>query len=106
MGREIEWKTRAFCNDSPGSSLQTLANVVDSPAIEVAMTHVVNGKVSGYYGAGAETGPLMAAVEGFQGAFLSPSIEDPNRQVLLLNWKSVEVGSKVLLETRTQSYQV
>ncbi|KAI8938091.1 hypothetical protein NX059_005761 [Plenodomus lindquistii] len=95
FGRKIRWDLRAFVRPGSGGDLEALGNIVSSPAIEVATTVVVDGKVHGYLNEGfAEAGPLMAAQPGFQGAFVAPSVEDPQRICLLINWKSFEAHHK------------
>ncbi|KAH7072515.1 hypothetical protein FB567DRAFT_538298 [Paraphoma chrysanthemicola] len=92
FGRRIQWDYRTFVRPE---AIESLANVVLSPAIEVATTHVVDGKVHGYLNKGVvANGPIMADVTGFQGAFLAPTIENPNRICLLINWTSVEAHHK------------
>lgn len=48
-GRSITWAHHALLGHSPLSDLAHLDKTLKSPAIEVALTNVVEGGVCGYY---------------------------------------------------------
>jgi heme-degrading monooxygenase HmoA len=95
-GRKITWKQHTLLKHSSLSDLGHFDTVVQSHsgAIEVAWTKVVEGKVAGYY---EQFDSVVQAIlenePGCDGFFLSPQIEDPQSQVLLINWKSVDVSA-------------
>jgi hypothetical protein len=95
-GRHITWQNHALIN-SPGLSnglddLKHLKATLESPAIEVALTKVVEGGVAGYYDRFRETVvPILNQDPGCDGHFISPLVENPQDQLLLINWKSVDV---------------
>lgn len=69
-----------------------LKSIVDSPCIEVALTKVVEGRVSGYYGAFRSTiSHILDDDQGCDGWWVSPLVENPQHQLLMINWKSVDV---------------
>lgn len=61
--------------------------------MEVALTKVVEGGVSGYY---SQFNKVVTRVldeeDGCKGYFISPLIENPEDQLLLINWDSVDVS--------------
>ncbi|CAK7226988.1 hypothetical protein SEUCBS140593_006427 [Sporothrix eucalyptigena] len=64
---------------------------MSSPAIEVALTKVVEGGVAGHYerSSAVVAGGILDAEPGCDGYFISPVIEDLQDQLLLIiNWKS------------------
>lgn len=68
--------------------------MVKAPAIEVALTKVIEGRVSGYYDVFCSTiGPILDGEEGCGGWWVGPQIENPQHQILLENWRSVDVSS-------------
>lgn len=70
-----------------------LSRTLASSAIEVALTKVVEGGVSGYYSQFREiVVPILNEDPGCDGHFISPLIESPQDQLLLINWKSVDVS--------------
>ncbi|KAF2768268.1 hypothetical protein EJ03DRAFT_337067 [Teratosphaeria nubilosa] len=90
-GRHIEWQNHSILNRTGLDSSQHLSKVLKSPAIEVAWTKVVEGGVSGYYDRFRETVvPILNEDPGCDGHFISPTIENPQDQMLLINWKSVD----------------
>ncbi|KAI9836039.1 MAG: hypothetical protein M1819_001650 [Sarea resinae] len=90
-GRKIIWKQHALVDVGPMSSPKHLESIVNSPALEVAWTEVVEGKVARYYSQfGKVVAPLLDGEPGCNGFFISPQIEDPQAQVLLINWDSVD----------------
>jgi hypothetical protein len=71
---------------------------LESPAIEVARAKVVEGGVAGYYDRVRETVvPILNQDKDCDGYFISPMIESPQDQLLLINWKSVDVKYPLLL---------
>lgn len=66
--------------------------MVKAPAIEIALTKVIEGRVSGYYDVFQSTiGPILDEEPGCNGWWVGPQIENPQHQILLENWKSVDV---------------
>lgn len=56
------------------------------------MTKVVEGGVAGYYDQFRKVVvPILNEDPGCNGYFISPQIENPQNQILLINWKSVDV---------------
>jgi len=73
-----------------------LASIVNSPAVEVALTKVVEGGVLGYYEEFRKVVvPILDKDPGCDGHFISPLIENPQDQLLLINWKSVAVSKSL-----------
>jgi hypothetical protein len=73
-------------------NVEHLKSVLSSPAIEVALTKVVEGGVAGYYDQFRKVVvPILNEDPGCNGYFISPQIENPQNQILLINWKSVDV---------------
>jgi hypothetical protein len=92
-GRTITWQQHALLSHSAVSSREHFDSVLSSPAIEVAWTKVVEGGVAGYYERFNKTVVGVLSDEpGCDGFFISPLIENPQDQVLLINWKSVDVS--------------
>ncbi|KFY97351.1 hypothetical protein V498_02114 [Pseudogymnoascus sp. VKM F-4517 (FW-2822)] len=92
-GRTITWQQHALLSHSAISSRQNLDSILSSPAVEVAWTKVVEGGVAGYYERFNETVVGVLGEEpGCDGFFISPLIENPQDQMLLINWKSVDVS--------------
>ncbi|KAL1981855.1 hypothetical protein VTN96DRAFT_2100 [Rasamsonia emersonii] len=90
-GRKITWTQHAEINASPLSDTQHFDSILSSPAIEVAWTKVVEGKVSGYYEQFDKVvRPILNNEPGCDGFFISPHLENPQNQILLINWKSVD----------------
>lgn len=90
-GRSITWQTHALLDHSPLSDRAHLDSILASPAIEVALTKVVEGGVAGYYERfGKVVAGILDAEPGCDGYFISPILEDPQDQLLLINWKSVD----------------
>jgi hypothetical protein len=105
-GRSISWTTHALLDHSPLSDHVHLESILRSPAIEVALTKVVEGGVSGYY---SQFGKIVSKIlddePGCDGYFISPLIEQPQDQLLLINWKSVDVSTCVILLARSHYSQ-
>ncbi|KAL1858201.1 hypothetical protein VTK73DRAFT_7912 [Phialemonium thermophilum] len=90
-GRSISWTTHALLDHSPLSDHGHLETVLRSPAVEVALTKVVEGGVSGYYSQfNKVVSKILDEEPGCNGYFISPVIEHPQDQLLLINWKSVD----------------
>jgi hypothetical protein len=71
-----------------------LRSILSSPAVEVALTKVVEGRVAGYYEQLEKVvSQILKDEPGCDGFFISPQIENPQDQILLINWKSVDVVS-------------
>lgn len=93
-GRSIHWQQHAILGTSDLDSLDRLAAVVKAPAIEVALTKVIEGRVSGYYVVFRSTiGPVLDGKEGCGGWWIGPQMENPQHQILLESWRSVDVSS-------------
>lgn len=91
-GRKIDWQNHAVTNTTGLDDPEKLKATLNSPAIEVAKTKVVEGGVSGYYRQFNEiVVPILNDDPGCDGHFISPQVENPQDQMLLINWKSVDV---------------
>src|SRR5687768_11875958 len=91
-GRKVEWTCHALLEHSPLSTDSALLMTLNSPAIEVALTKVVEGGVSGYYEQfNKVVTKVLEEESGCHGFFISPIIENPEDQLLLINWESVDV---------------
>lgn len=96
-GRHITWQNHALLTTSGIDDVAHLKATLNSPAIEVALTKVVEGGVAGYYENFSKTVvPILNEEPGCDGHFISPLIENPQDQLLLINWKSVDVSSFLL----------
>lgn len=73
----------------------------------MALTKVVEGGVSGYYSQFNKvvTG-ILDEEPGCDGYFISPLIENPEDQLLLINWKSVDVRKPHDLIRRISEFSV
>ena len=92
-GRSITWTNHALLDHSPLSDFAHLQATLNSPAIEVALTKVVEGGVAGYYSQFSKVvSKILDDEPGCNGYFISPLIEQPQDQLLLINWKSVDVS--------------
>ncbi|KAI1622542.1 hypothetical protein EDD37DRAFT_635285 [Exophiala viscosa] len=90
-GRKIEWLNHALIDTTGLDDKAHLLRTLASPAIEVALTKVVEGGVSGYYSQFRKiVVPILNEDPGCDGHFISPLIENPQDQLLLINWKSVD----------------
>jgi len=90
-GRNITWQQHALLDTSALSDAAHLKATLASPAIEVALTKVVEGGVAGYYEQFSKVVvPILDAEPGSDGHFISPLIENPQDQLLLINWTSVD----------------
>ncbi|CAI4218724.1 unnamed protein product [Parascedosporium putredinis] len=90
-GRSITRTAHALLEHSRFSDAEHLEQTLASPAIEIALTKVVEGGVAGYYSQfGKVVSGILDAEEGCDGYFISPLIEEPQDQLLLINWKSVD----------------
>lgn len=93
-GRSITWTNHALLDHSSLSDFAHLQGTLNSPAIEVALTKVVEGGVAGYYSQFSKiVSKILDDEPGCNGYFISPLIEEPQDQLLLINWKSVDVSS-------------
>jgi hypothetical protein len=97
-GRHITWQNHVLLDRTALDTAQHLqATISKSGAIEVAQTKVVEGGVAGYYEDFNQTVvPILDTDEGCDGYFISPLLEDPQDQLLLINWTSVDVSSVLL----------
>ncbi|KAK6064908.1 hypothetical protein SCUP234_12817 [Seiridium cupressi] len=94
-GRHIEWQNHALVNVTGEDTMSHLADTLHSPAIEVALTKVVEGGVAGYYNQfKAVVASVLQSEDGCDAYFISPLIENPENQLLLINWKSVDIFEK------------
>lgn len=92
-GRRIEWLNHVLIGTTGLDDKAHLSRILASPAIEVALTKVVDGGVSGYYSQFRKiVVPILDEDTGCDGHFISPLIENPQDQLLLINWKSVDVS--------------
>jgi len=90
-GRRIEWQNHALIDTTGIDSKTHLSKTLRSPAIEVALTKVVEGGVAGYYSQFHKiVVPILNEDPGCDGHFISPLIENPQDQLLLINWTSVD----------------
>lgn len=100
-GRSIYWQQHALVGTSDLDSLDRLKAMVKAPAIEVALTKVIEGRVSGYYDFFRSTiGPILDGEDGCDGWWVGPQMENPQHQILLENWRSVGVSSPTLAFTQ------
>lgn len=91
-GRKIHWQNHASIKSLGLDGKAHLFKTLESPAIEVALTKVVEGGVNGYYSQFRNiVVPILDNDPGCDGHFISPLLENPQDQLLLINWKSVEV---------------
>lgn len=92
-GRRIDWQSHALIDATGLDDLQHLSKTLNSPAVEVALTKVVEGGVAGYYSQFRKiVVPILDEDSGCDGHFISSLIENPQDQLLLINWKSVDVS--------------
>jgi len=90
-GRKVAWQQHALLGTSDLDNEARLKSILNSPAIEVALTKVVEGGVSGYYDQfRAVVTKILDEDPGCDGYFIGPQIENPQDQLLLINWKSVD----------------
>ncbi|EXJ63252.1 uncharacterized protein A1O5_11573 [Cladophialophora psammophila CBS 110553] len=90
-GRKIQWQNHASIKSLGLNDKPHLAKTLRSPAIEVALTKVVEGGVKGYYSQFQMiVVPILDNDPGCDGHFISPLLENPQDQLLLINWKSVD----------------
>jgi hypothetical protein len=105
-GRKIQWQNHVLIN-SGGAGLDDkphLFQTLTSRAIEVALTKVVEGGVHGYYSQFSKVvTPILDQDPGADGYFISPLVENPQDQLLLINWKSVDVCIAANLSSSLQS---
>jgi len=96
-GRKIKWTQHALIGSSSTSNdFARFKSIISSPAIEVALTKVVEGGVAGYYGQFEKAvASILDEEPGCDGYFISPQIENPQDQILLINWKSVDAHHEV-----------
>jgi len=91
-GRSIDWANHAPMGHSPLSDEAHLEATLKSPAMEVALTKVVEGGVSGYYSQfNKVVKGILDEEPGCDGFWISPLVESCQDQLLLINWKSVDV---------------
>lgn len=93
-GRRVEWQNHVLIDTSGEDTFAHLKSILESPAIEVALTKVVEGGVAGYYSQFKKvvTG-ILRKDPGCDGFFISPLIENPQDQLLLINWQTVDVST-------------
>lgn len=92
----MEWQNHALLATTGLDDDAHLKKTLESPAIEVALTKVVEGGVAGYYSQFRKiVVPILEQDPGCDGHFIGPLIENPQDQLLLINWKSVDVGHKL-----------
>lgn len=92
-GRKVHWQQHALVGQFNLSDKAHLLSIVESPCIEIAFTKVVEGGVAGYYEGFEKTvSKVLDEDPGCDGWWISPLIENPQHQMLLINWKSVDVS--------------
>jgi hypothetical protein len=92
-GRRISWAQHGLIGQNDLDSISHLRSILRAPVIEVALTKVVEGHVAAYYKSfRSVVGPILDMDPGCDGWWISPQIENPQHQVLLINWKSVDVS--------------
>ncbi|KAK7897450.1 hypothetical protein LTR67_005339 [Exophiala xenobiotica] len=90
-GRKITWQNHVTIQSQGLADEAHLSKTLQSPAIEVALTKVVEGGVQGYYSQFQKiVVPILDNDPGCDGHFISPLLENPQDQLLLINWKSVD----------------
>jgi len=90
-GRKITWQQHALLDTSALNDAAHLKAALASPAIEVALTEVVEGGVAGYYEQVSKVVvPILNAEPRVGGHFISPLIENPQNQLFFVNWSSVD----------------
>ncbi|KAK7206981.1 hypothetical protein BZA70DRAFT_286362 [Myxozyma melibiosi] len=90
-GRKVDWQHHTLLDQSVVSDEEHFRSILTSPAIEVAWTKVVEGKVSGYYeNFNRVVKGILEDEPGCDGFFISPQIQNLQDQILLINWKSVD----------------
>jgi hypothetical protein len=94
-GRHISWQNHVLLSRNTLDTAQHLqATISKAGAIEVALTKVVEGGVADYYKNFNQTVvPILDNDDGCDGYFISPLLENPQDQLLLINWTSVDVSS-------------
>lgn len=96
-GRKIDWQNHAILDTTGLDDIKHLINTLNSPSIEVALTKVVEGGVNGYYNQFRKiVVDILNDDPGCDGYYISPKVENPQDQLLLINWKSVDVSSASL----------
>ena len=91
-GRKIHWTSHALIGVSATNDATRFKSIIGSPAIEVALTKVIEGGVSGYCDQFQRVVvPILNHEAGCEGYFISPQLENPQQQILLINWKSIDV---------------
>ena len=99
-GRSIHWQQHALVGTSDLDTLDRLTAMIKAPVIEVALTKVIEGRVSGYYDVFRSTiGPILDGEDGCAGWWVGPQLENPQHQILLENWRSVDVCPPTLMCT-------
>lgn len=94
-GRKIEWQNNVLLDSNGIDDKESLLRTLQSPSIEVALTKVVEGGVAGYYSQFRKiVVPILNDDPGCDGHFISPLVENPQDQLLLINWKSVDVSGR------------
>lgn len=103
-GRKVKWANHALLDHSKLSDHSHLESILSSPAIEVALTRVVEGGTAGYYSQfNKVVSGILDEESGCNGYFISPLIEYPEDQLLLINWKSVDVSSRAIPQAGTET---
>lgn len=93
-GRHVSWAQHGLIGRNDLSDTDHLKSILEAPVIEVALTKVVEGHVAAYYKAFRSiVGPILDNDTGCDGWWISPQMENPQHQILLINWKSVDVGT-------------
>ncbi|EXJ63553.1 uncharacterized protein A1O5_11314 [Cladophialophora psammophila CBS 110553] len=97
-GRRIEWQSHTLIDTTGIDDKSHLLRTLESPAIEVALTKVVEGGVAGYYSQFRKiVVPILNDDPGCDGHFVSPLVENPQDQLLLINWRSVDVSVQLAM---------
>lgn len=94
-GRKITWQQHALIGRSALSDMAHLKSAIESPCIEFALTKVVEGEVAGYYEAFQRVvSKILDKDPGCGGWWISPILENPQDQLLLINWNSFNVSPR------------
>ncbi|CAD6583532.1 MAG: hypothetical protein ASARMPREDX12_001297 [Alectoria sarmentosa] len=74
-GRSIHWQQHALAGTRGLDSLDRLKAIVRAPTIEVALTKVIEGRVSGHYDVfHSMIGPILDGEDGLDGWWVGPQI--------------------------------
>jgi len=105
QGRRITWQQHALVGQWDLSDMAHFKSIIGSPCIEIALTKVIEGGVAGYYERFRHTvSKILDRDPGCEGWWISPLIENPQDQILLINWKSVQASAQSLPSSRGRGH--